>query len=57
MNTAVAITDNAVWISDQDGYVARLDLRARDRVGRINVHKGITWIAAGAGAIWITVPG
>ncbi len=34
---------------------ARLDTRAGNRALLSNVRKGITWIAAGEGAIWVAV--
>jgi DNA-binding SARP family transcriptional activator/streptogramin lyase len=55
-STSLAVTNDAVWVSNDDGYVARLGTRDGNRVRRINVRKDITWIAAGEGAIWIAVP-
>jgi DNA-binding SARP family transcriptional activator len=55
-STSLTVTDDAVWVSNDDGYVAHLESRNGNRVGRINVRKDITWIAAGEGAIWVVVP-
>jgi DNA-binding SARP family transcriptional activator/streptogramin lyase len=55
-STSLAVTNDAVWVSNDDGYVARLESRDRTRVRRISVRKDITWIAAGEGAIWVAVP-
>jgi DNA-binding SARP family transcriptional activator/streptogramin lyase len=55
-STSLAVTDGAVWVANDDGYIARLDPRDGNRVRRINVRKDITWIAAGEGAIWVVVP-
>lgn len=49
----VAVTQEAVWVADVGGYVARVRPGSHDVITRIAVHKNIKEIATGQGAIWV----
>jgi YVTN family beta-propeller protein len=54
---SIAVDGNAVWVANRgDGTVSRIDPGTGRVVRTIKVGKGVDGVAAGEGAVWVSVP-
>jgi streptogramin lyase len=51
----IAAGEGAIWVTNYEGFVARIDPKTVSKVASIRLGHRPTAVAAGAGFVWVVV--